>query len=109
MKVGDDVVVIGTGSIGMYCLMVAKAAGAGRLIAVDVSDFALATAQRLGATHIINPNHSPAVESIAEILPKGPDLVVEAAGPIEAGMSHGSLVEARHSLECFWNHDSRNL
>ena len=64
--------------------MVAKAAGAGRLIAVDVSDFALATAQRLGATHIINPNHSPAVESIAEILPKGPDLVVEAAGPIEA-------------------------
>ena len=84
MKVGDDVVVIGTGSIGMYCLMVAKAAGAGRLIAVDVSDFALATAQRLGATHIINPNHSPAVESIAEILPKGPDLVVEAAGPIEA-------------------------
>ena len=84
MKVGDDVVVIGTGSIGMYCLMVAKAAGAGRLIAVDVSDFALATAQRLGATHIVNPNHSPAVESIAEILPKGPDLVVEAAGPIDA-------------------------
>ena len=41
MKVGDDVVVIGTGSIGMYCLMAAAAAGAGRLIAVDVSDFAL--------------------------------------------------------------------
>ena len=35
MRVGDDVVIIGTGGIGMYCLMVAKAAGAGRLIAVD--------------------------------------------------------------------------
>ena len=41
MRVGDDVVIIGTGGIGMYCLMVAKAAGAGRLIAVDVSDHAL--------------------------------------------------------------------
>ena len=40
MAVGDDVVVIGTGGIGMYCLMVASA-GAGRLIAVDVSDYAL--------------------------------------------------------------------
>jgi D-arabinose 1-dehydrogenase-like Zn-dependent alcohol dehydrogenase len=39
------VVVIGTGGIGMYCLMVAKAAGAGRLVAVDVSDYALETAQ----------------------------------------------------------------
>jgi threonine dehydrogenase-like Zn-dependent dehydrogenase len=29
ISVGDDVVVIGTGAIGMYCLMVAKAAGAG--------------------------------------------------------------------------------
>lgn len=30
MKVGDDAVIIGVGSIGLLCLMVAKAAGAGR-------------------------------------------------------------------------------
>ena len=35
MSVGDDVVVIGVGSIGLLCMMVAKAAGAGRLIAID--------------------------------------------------------------------------
>ena len=35
MSVGDDVVVIGVGSIGLLCLMVASAAGAGRLIAID--------------------------------------------------------------------------
>lgn len=84
MSVGDDVVVIGTGSIGMYCLMVAKAAGAGRLIAVDVSNYALKTARTLGATHTINPKTSDAVAEIARILPDGPDLVIEAAGPIEA-------------------------
>lgn len=84
MTVGDDVVVIGTGGIGMYCLMVAKAAGAGRLIAVDVSDYALETARRLGATHTVNPARCDARAAIYDILPDGPDLVVEAAGPIEA-------------------------
>jgi L-iditol 2-dehydrogenase len=84
MQVADDVVVIGTGSIGMYCLMVAKAAGAGRLIAVDVSEFALETARKLGATHTINPSKVDVKQAIYDILPDGPDLVVESAGPIEA-------------------------
>jgi threonine dehydrogenase-like Zn-dependent dehydrogenase len=84
MKVGDDVVVIGTGGIGMYCLMVAKAAGAGRLVAVDVSDYALSMAQKLGATHAVNPKKCDVTSTIRDILPKGPDLVVESAGPIEA-------------------------
>jgi threonine dehydrogenase-like Zn-dependent dehydrogenase len=84
ISVGDDVVVIGTGGIGMYCLMVAKAAGAGRLIAVDVSDYALQTARRLGATHTVNPNQGDAKAAIYEILPHGPDFVIEAAGPIQA-------------------------
>jgi L-iditol 2-dehydrogenase len=55
MQVGDDVVVIGTGGIGLLCLMVARAAGAGRLIAVDTSDYALGNALALGATHAVNP------------------------------------------------------
>ena len=84
MNVGDDVVVIGTGGIGMFCLMVAKAAGAGRLIAVDVSDYALNVAKSLGATHVVNPKKGDVKSAIYNILPKGPDLVLEAAGPIEA-------------------------
>ncbi|HZP02331.1 MAG TPA: alcohol dehydrogenase catalytic domain-containing protein [Terriglobia bacterium] len=84
MRLGDDVVIIGTGGIGMYCLMVAKAAGAGRLIAVDISDYALETAKGLGATHTVNPKKVDAKAVIQEILPEGPDLVVEAAGPIQA-------------------------
>ena len=84
ISVGDDVVVIGTGAIGMYCLMVARAAGAGRLIAVDVSDYALQTARRLGATHTVNPRLVDPQAEMAAILPQGPDLVIEAAGPIEA-------------------------
>ena len=84
MTVGDDVVVIGVGSIGLLCMMVAKAAGAARLIAIDASDFACKQALALGATHTINPRREDAVKRVYEIIPKGPDLVVEAAGPIEA-------------------------
>ena len=82
MRVGDDVVVIGTGSIGVYCLMVAKAAGAGRLVAVDLSDYSLETAKRLGATHTVNPKQVDSKRVIYDIMPDGPDLVIEAAGPI---------------------------
>jgi threonine dehydrogenase-like Zn-dependent dehydrogenase len=84
MQLGDDVVVIGVGSIGLLCLMVAKAAGAGRLVAVDISDYALENAKRLGATGVINPAGGDAKKKVYEQMPDGPDLVVEAAGAIEA-------------------------
>lgn len=84
MQLGEDVVIIGTGSIGLLCLMVAKSAGAGTLIAIDISDSVLENAKRLGATHCINPSGCNAKERVYEILPKGPDLVVEAAGSIQA-------------------------
>ena len=83
-RLADDVVVIGVGSIGMLCLMVARAAGAGRLIAVDTSEYALAQAMRLGATHTVNPADGDAKSAVYDILPDGPDLVIEAAGPIAA-------------------------
>lgn len=84
MQVGDDVVVIGVGGIGLLCLMVARAAGAGRLIAVDPSDYARKNALMLGATHAIDPRKDDPKQRIYDILPPGPDLVVEAAGTIEA-------------------------
>jgi len=65
-------------------MMVASAAGAGRLIAVDTSDYALENALRLGATHAANPAKEDAKKRVYEIIPDGPDLIVEAAGPIEA-------------------------
>jgi len=84
MRVGDDVIVIGVGSIGMLCLMVAAAAGAGRLIAIDTSAYAREQALSLGATHTLDPGTKNIKDSVCEIMPDGPDLIVEAAGPIEA-------------------------
>jgi threonine dehydrogenase-like Zn-dependent dehydrogenase len=84
MQIGEDVVVIGTGGIGLLCLMVAHKAGAGTLIAVDLSPYALQNALRLGATHAVNPRACDARQAVYDILPDGPDVVVEGAGPLEA-------------------------
>ena len=84
LRIGEDVVIIGTGGIGLLCLMVARRAGAGTLIAIDTSQYARTNALRLGATHALDPSACDAREKVCEILPGGPDLVIEAAGPIEA-------------------------
>lgn len=84
MQVGDDAVVIGVGSIGLLCMMVARAAGAGRLIAIDPSEHARGMALKLGATHAINPLDGDTKKKVYDIIPDGPDFVIEAAGPIQA-------------------------
>jgi threonine dehydrogenase-like Zn-dependent dehydrogenase len=84
MAPGDDVVVIGVGSIGLLVVMLASAAGAGTVVAIDVSDYALKSAAALGATHVINAAQRDAKGAVYEIIPEGPDIVLEAAGPPEA-------------------------
>ena len=84
MRLADDVAVIGVGSIGLLCMMVAKAAGAGRLIAIDTGEHARRNALALGATHAIDPRAGDARKAVYDIIPDGPDVVLEAAGPIEA-------------------------
>ena len=84
MQLGDDVVIIGAGGMGLLCMMVAKAAGAGRLIAVDPSPYARQRALELGATAALDPSAGSVRDRAYEILPAGPDLVVEAAGPVAA-------------------------
>jgi L-iditol 2-dehydrogenase len=84
MQVGDDVIVIGVGGIGLLCMMVARVAGAARLIAIDPSPYARKQALELGASHVIDPVHEDVKRRVYEIIPEGPDLIIEAAGPIEA-------------------------
>ncbi|MBI5834714.1 MAG: alcohol dehydrogenase catalytic domain-containing protein [Armatimonadetes bacterium] len=84
LRLGEDVVIIGVGGIGLLCAMVARAAGAGRVVAIDPSPFARRHALACGATHGVDPVVADPYEQVYDIMPNGPDLVVEAAGPIHA-------------------------
>ena len=78
---GDTVAVIGCGGVGNAAIMGARLAGASRVIAVDIDDAKLATAQRLGATHTVNSRTHDAVESVRELTGGfGADVVIEAVG-----------------------------
>ena len=84
----DTVVVIGVGPLGMCFLMKARMLGAGTIIAVDLSDFRLNFAKRLGADHIVNAGkHSQTARlQIVKDLTngRGADMVIECAGVPQA-------------------------
>lgn len=57
--IGDTVVVVGTGGVGTAAIQGAVAAGAGRIIAIDIHDEKLASAKIFGATDLINARTTP--------------------------------------------------
>ncbi|MCT9093714.1 S-(hydroxymethyl)mycothiol dehydrogenase [Streptomyces sp. ASQP_92] len=78
---GDSVAVIGCGGVGDAAIVGARLAGAARIIAVDIDDRKLATAQAMGATHTVNSRAQDAVETIRELTGgHGADVVIEAVG-----------------------------
>ena len=84
MTLGEDVVIIGAGGMGLLLTQVASAAGAGNLILIDIDDYKLEYAKQCGATHVINSKKTDPKKEVYRILPQGPDLVFEAAGFLEA-------------------------
>jgi L-iditol 2-dehydrogenase len=51
---GDSLLVLGCGIIGLLMIQLARALGAGRVIATDVLENRLAAAQRFGAAHVFH-------------------------------------------------------
>ncbi|MGQ9729748.1 MAG: zinc-dependent alcohol dehydrogenase [Candidatus Zipacnadales bacterium] len=84
MRIGEDVVIIGCGSMGLLVAALAHSAGAGTLICIDIEDFKLEYASKVGATHVINSTQTDVRQAVYEILPEGPDIIFEAAGVLAA-------------------------
>lgn len=74
VQLGDDVVIIGSGTIGLMMVQSAKRRGAGRVILVGIVDWQLERGKEMGADYIFNtlkkdsPYYTADVEaSVAEI------------------------------------------
>ena len=81
MKIGDTVVVLGQGSMGLECLQIARVSGAGRIITVDVREEACAMSKQLGADCALNAGECDVVETIRDLTDGiGADIVFECAG-----------------------------
>ena len=84
LKAGQTCAVVGLGGVGLAGLLGAIAAGARKVVAVDVAQDRLALALELGATHAVNPREEGAAEKIRELTGGGVDLAVELAGAVPA-------------------------
>lgn len=84
VRAGQDVAIVGLGGVGLAALLGAKAAGAARIVAVDLVPEKLEFARKLGATHVIDPREEDAVAKVKEWTNGGVDAAVELAGSIPA-------------------------
>lgn len=80
VRLGESVLIIGCGGIGLGVLLGAKLAGANPIIAVDLHDHKLEIAKQYGASHTINSRETDFAEAARDIL-KGPaDVVIDGTG-----------------------------
>lgn len=97
----ETVVVFGCGPIGLLALQVARAAGAFRLVAVDVNAGRLELAHAVGAEPLLNPIHADVVAEVrAFTRGRGADVVIDAAGTPET--RRAAVEAARPGGEVVW-------
>lgn len=81
VKLGDSVVILGAGTIGLVTLLACKAYGATEITIVDVIPKRLEYAKKLGATATINAAEADVFAEIDKMTnKKGVDIVIETAG-----------------------------
>jgi Zn-dependent alcohol dehydrogenase len=90
---GDAVVVIGAGGVGLSAVMGARAAGATTVIAVDVDVDRLELAGTLGATHVVDGSEGDSAEQVLGLVPGGVPWVVEAVGRPETLASAVAMLQ----------------
>lgn len=80
VEIGESVVVIGVGGIGLGTVLGAHLAGAHPVIAVDIHDHKLAKAREFGATHAINSRTHDLAATVESILGGPADAVFDGTG-----------------------------
>jgi len=82
---GDAVAVVGAGPSGIIHTMLAKLAGASKVIVSDTVDYRLKAAQRLGADLTANPLNEKIAERVKDVTEgRGADVVIVTAPNVKA-------------------------
>lgn len=84
-QMGDSVAVVGLGVVGLIAIQVAKAAGAGQVIAIGRSQWKRDLAAALGADHVLDAGDPALVRRVQTLTEgRGVDVAIECAGASEA-------------------------
>lgn len=82
VKIGQSVVVLGAGGVGLSVVQGASLVSAYPIIAVDLYDEKLQLARHFGATHCINSSHQDLESQLKELLPQKADVIFDNTGHI---------------------------
>lgn len=80
LRVGQDVVVIGAGGVGLNAIQGARIAGARRIVAVDMLDEKLDVAREFGATDVVSAQDPKPWNAVKKALGRGADAVLVTVG-----------------------------
>jgi len=95
VQVGDSVVVLGGGPIGLLVAQVARAAGAGKIYVSEINDFRLALAKELGFS-VIDPKKTDPIQAVLEVTEgEGADVVFEEIGLPDAAAQMIAMTRVR--------------
>jgi L-iditol 2-dehydrogenase len=74
------IAILGSGPVGLSCLVAARVQGAGAIYMTDKLDYRVDFAKKTGATWAGNPDKCDVVKAILEMEPSGVDIACECAG-----------------------------
>jgi len=80
---GSKIAILGSGPIGLSCLVAARIQGADTVYMTDKLDYRVDFAKKTGATWAGNPNREDIVKAILQREPNGVDIACECAGQQE--------------------------
>lgn len=94
VKLGETVVILGAGCIGLVTLLACRAFGATKVIVVDVLEKRLDYAKKLGANEIINAKEEDVLVKVNELTNNnGASVVIETAGSKETTAQTANIVK----------------
>ena len=83
VQAGQTVAVVGCGGVGLNVIQGAVAAGASRVIAVDMLENKLAAAKEFGATDVVDASTGDPVAAVKDLVRGGVDYAFEAIGLVK--------------------------
>lgn len=108
-KAGEDVAVLGGGTIGMFTMQWARILGAKRVFVFDIDDDRLELMKELGADEVINTSHEGFMEKALEMTNgKGFGYVFETAG-LNITMNMSFELAANKAGVCFIGTSHKDL
>lgn len=80
LRPGESVAVIGAGGIGLAAINAAKIAGAGQILALDPVPEKRTLAEKMGATHTLDPTSEGVAKQVLALTDGGVHYAIEAVG-----------------------------